>query len=334
MPINIDLSDLQLPSSGWLYNRLKDSDPNISPDFASLGTASWMRALAILSETDEFSRSRLQQRYSKVKRRSPIQISADTIVFASAFMAFQNLSAISVMCGTSQSSDLVRSAIVAWYYGIYHAASAMIAAMDGSVQETHSNTAKSWDRQIVQNNLIPPPFNYRFSTLVKKDYETEYNSLRGTNEFTLPNRPYNDQEALGAHLSYLKGTADHERKLAEDRLLSGQEMKAIGATNYRKKAAQKIRDKRLENRPICFLNAAFRYRGKVHYRDAIFLGYGLEYQEPMHQLITDIYTSLTAFIKAASFFCARRVERGTWDQFVDDIEEDSPLSLSVDVMRV
>jgi hypothetical protein len=31
-----------------------------------------------------------------------------------------------------------------WYYGVYSAASAMTAAMDGSFQDNHAETAKKW----------------------------------------------------------------------------------------------------------------------------------------------------------------------------------------------
>ena len=38
--------------------------------------------------------------------------------------------------------DLARVGIVTWYYGIYGAASAMIAAADGSFPETHAATTR------------------------------------------------------------------------------------------------------------------------------------------------------------------------------------------------
>lgn len=333
MPI-FDLTRALEPKAEWLYQRLQELDPHVSPDFASLGAVSWMRALAMLCNSAEFTDTRLTQHYANTQRRTPVQHASDTQTFVTAFMAFQNLSTLSAMQEVAKPSDVIRSAIVAWYYGIYHAAGAMIAAQDGSVQETHSSRAQSWDRQIAQNGLIPPPFAYRFSTLVRVTYEQEYAVLRGDNDFTLPNLPVTVEEAHGAHLSYLKGTADYERKLAEDRLKTGPELKKIGATSFRTKAAREVRDRRLRGKATCFLNAAFRFRGKANYRDAIFLGYGTEYQNQISQLIEDLRASLTAFLRAASYFCARRVERGTWNEFIADIEANSSLSLRVDVLRV
>ncbi len=75
--------------------------------------------------------------------------------------------------------NLARVAVMAWYYGIYCAASAMIAAKDGSQQQDHTGTATQWDRQIAAADLVPKPFNYRLTTLVKKDAESEIESLRG-----------------------------------------------------------------------------------------------------------------------------------------------------------
>ena len=56
-----------------------------------------------------------------------------------------------------------------WYYGVYAAASAMVAAQDGSFQDEHTGTAGAWDRQIAAHGLIMPPFDTRISTLIKKD---------------------------------------------------------------------------------------------------------------------------------------------------------------------
>src|SRR5919112_270061 len=151
----------------WLQRRIQAEDSGIEPYFSFRGTASWMRALARLIEDASFSSAELSAKYNKIQRRAPTVQRADTSAFQFTFMAFQNLSVLSAVYEADRPSDFVRSAIVSWYYGLYYSAGAMLVAADGSVQEDHRGTANSWDRQIVQNRLIPSPFDMRVSTLVK-----------------------------------------------------------------------------------------------------------------------------------------------------------------------
>jgi len=44
-------------------------------------------------------------------------------------------------------ADVARTGIVAWYYGICSAASGMTAAMDGSFQDNHADTARQWQER-------------------------------------------------------------------------------------------------------------------------------------------------------------------------------------------
>lgn len=156
----------------WLFNRPKAARPEINPLFALLGTANWMRALAILVEDEERNGPSLDDLHADVQRRHPVnrRVDYNTCVFA--FMSFQYLSSLRVMADANQPADLIRDAIVGWYYGIYYAASAVIAAVDGSVQEDHRGTDRAWDRQVIQNGYMPRPFAWRPATLVWTEYES------------------------------------------------------------------------------------------------------------------------------------------------------------------
>ena len=320
-------------SNRWLYERVKEDDPKVEPLFAFRGTAYWMRALALLVEDEGFSSVDLAVKYQKVRRKAS-PTAADTQMFLFSFMAFQNLSALSVMHEVGFPSDLIRNAIISWYYGLYYAASAMVVAADGSIQEEHRGTANTWDRQIVQNHLIPFPFNMRLSTLVRKGCILEMEQLRGRNPSTLQYQPTNCDEAYGACLSSLKGTADFERDRAEERIKTHKNFKQLGVSNFRTKKAQEMRDGYLNRKTVCFLHQASRYRGKANYRDALYLGYGTEYTDTLRSLILDLYTVLHAFLKASSHYCARRVQKGSWSSFVQDLSLNSTLKTSTDVLKV
>lgn len=321
-------------NSRWLYRRLKSEEPKMEPLFSFQGTAHWMRGLALLVEDSGFSSAELSLKYQRVRRRASPATEADTRVFEFIFMSFQNLSGLGAMCESGYPSDFVRSAIVAWYYGLYYSASAMLAAADGSVQEEHRGTANAWDRQVVQNKLIPYPFDIRVPTLVKKDYEAEIKRLRGSNPSALVHEPMDRDQAFGACLSYLKGTAEYERGRAEERIKTHKNFKSLGVTDFRTKAARSVRDVYLRDKTTGFLHQAFRYRGKANYRDALYLGYGTEYTTSLERLLCDLRTVLSAFAKASAHFCARRVEKGTWDTFIQDLEANSRLKLAADVLKV
>ena len=85
---------------------------------------------------------------------------------------------------------------------------------------------------------------------------------------------------------------------------------------------------------VNFLVQAFRYRGKVNYRDSIFMSYGEDHSEKIKTLCDDLVKVSYAFQRMAVFYLSRRVERGTWDFFVDDLEVNNKLSIDVDIFKV
>ncbi len=230
--------------------------------------------------------------------------------------------------------DVCSSAIVSWYYVIYFASSAMIAASSGSKQENHTATARVWQADIAEKKLIPYPFSLYLSSLVVSKAETEIAIYRGSNKFSLNDRSGGLEVAHGGIVSYLKGTHKYKREEAERRIQNSKEFKALKVDNFRKKIARELRDKTLDRGQVNFLIQAFRYRGKAHYRDSIFLSYGDNHIDSIGQLIKDLNTVALGFVRAASYYCSVRVERGTWDLFVDDINNNTRLSLDVDAMKV
>ncbi|MGX2732279.1 hypothetical protein ACWJOY_21555 [Escherichia coli] len=230
--------------------------------------------------------------------------------------------------------DICRSAIISWYYSIYFSASAMVAASSGSIQETHTATAKVWQSDIAEKELIPYPFNLLLTSLVSNTADAEIAAYRGANRFDLNNRAYDNETAHGALVSYLKGTHGYKKWETEERVRTSRDFKALGVDNFRTKAAREVRDHALEKGQVNFLIQAFRYRGKANYRDSIFLSYGDNNEAIIEEFIQDLYDVAIGFIRATSHYCSRRVERGTWAEFVEDISDNSRLSIDSVVLEI
>jgi hypothetical protein len=318
----------------WLLNRLFESKDQPKPTFAIQGTINWMRALSEIVNSDEFSDEKTKDIYKKVQRR-PMNENADTLVFENMLMAYHNLAALdSLDKDISHKYDVIRSAIVSWYYSTYFAASAMVAASSGSLQETHTATVKVWHSDFAEKGLLPYPFNLCLSTLVLKDVKSQIKILRAGNSHNLNVHSSNLDEAKGACLSYLSGTADYKKWEVEERIKSSRDFKNLGVDNFKTKAAQSLRDDALNKGQVNYLFQAFRYRGKANYRDSIFLSYGNSYEDKMDLFVSDLKDVTAAFIRVASIYSQKRVVKGDWELFISDLEENTRLSLPLNIMKI
>lgn len=318
----------------WLLERLFEAKDQAVPRFAFQGTINWMRALSEVVNNGSFNDEELKKFYAKVQRRS-VNRDADTLVFENMHMAFHSLASLFPMNeGISAKYDICRSAIVSWYYATYFSASAMVAASSGSAQETHSATSKVWQVDIVDKSLIPYPFNLSLSSLVSKAVDENIKKYRGSNIFDLNHYAKDSEQAHGSIVSYLKGTAGYKKWEIEERIKSSSEFKDLKVENFRTKIARELRDKYLKKGQVNYLIQAFRYRGKANYRDSIFLSYGDNNENTIKKLIEDLLGVSFNFIRACSYYCSKRVERGTWDLFIDDIKKNSRLSIDVSAIKI
>ena len=293
------------------------------PRFALQSTVNWMHALAIGVQSPALDRPTARSTYSSVQRGTLSDPAVNTAL-EQLLMSLHHVSALHEMRG--KELDLARVAIMAWYYGIYCAASAMIAAQDGTQQQDHRSTANTWDRQIVANGLAMAPFNYRLTTLENPAAEQELATLRGSNTFNVNSRPSNPTEAYGACISYLSGTRDY-REWQVCEALKQKELGQLGLANFRTRRAQDLRDDRLRGRSLGFLHQAFRYRGKANYRDALFLTYGGRVGASLTDFIADAEVVLKAFVVMAGAFCARRIGSSVWQPFLADLSAELHLSV-------
>lgn len=301
------------------------------PEFSLPATLNWMRALAILVEHEKINVILMQKHCASVTKMMSNQKNYDRAVnttFEQLLMSLHHLSSLKAIASLSTRIDTSRSAIVTWYYGIYHAASAMIAAQTGLSQEQHVPTANVWNSQFSGRSYIPELFRYRVTTLVRKEVEQQIENYRDGNTFNnLISKPKNREQAFGACMSYLKGCAEWKAKYIEDELL-GKEMKNLGLKDFRTKKAKEIRDERLKGNVFGFIHQAFRFRGKANYREALFISYGKHVEQSLDGFDRDLFSVLEAFLCMAGSFCARRIGKDLWNDYHDDLSNNISLLIN------
>ena len=319
--------------SEWYLQKLYETTDQPTLRFAFQGTVNWMRGLAILCVEEVFTDEKIKIFYATVKRRNK-NSEADLIVFENILMAIHNLHSLKLINTKIENPySVARTQIISWYYSIYYASSAMIGAHSGNMQETHSGTAKVWQKDIVEK-LTMSPFNLSLSTLVEKDYKSAIEIMREGNNFDLNNYPKNEKEAFGALFSYLQGTASYKKWETEENIKGSREFENLGVSDFRTKVARELRDIKLEKGIVNFLVQAFRYRGKANYRDSVFLSYGNDRSEELKQFILDLDTVATAFMKMASTYAKARVHKSDWDNFVSDLETNLRFEFDTNILKI
>lgn len=317
----------------WLVDRLIERGDQPAPQFAFQGTVNWLRGVTILCQSQDFSHASLRQFFAQIQRRQPIR-EADTLAFECLTMSMHNVSALSTMTEVEDAYSIVRSAIVAWYYATYYGAKTMLAACSGSDPQTHGLAAKVWHAEIVLPGLAKHPFDLRVDDLTPASIEQQIAVLRGENTHNLNAQPENEDMALGAAISYLKGTAEYAKWHLEEQVKASAEYKQNGFTNFRSNAAKALRDASLAPARVNYLTQAFRYRGKANYRDSIYLSYGEDKAEEVNQFVDDLHAVARAFCYMAAHYLSKRCVSVDWETFAQDIDDNSRFSLPFDVTEI
>lgn len=312
-------------SSFSLYQRITTqgtlSEPTGVPEphFALPSTVNWMHALAKLVADKEINFRSASSFYASVQKRIFTQHEENTI-FEQLLFAIHQLSALEALRSVPSKSDVARVGIVGWYYGIYAAASAMVAAQDGSFQDDHTGTANAWDRQFAATDKVMSPFSMRVSTLVEASFKTEIAAIKCGNSYGLKIKSTNSTEAYGACCEYLSGNAKWWKWKAEENIRASRDFKDLGVDDFRTKAARELRDSRLSGKSVSFLHQAFRYRGKANYREALFLGYGQNVETLLNEYLDDLTTVLSGFVSMSGAFACKRLGQKLWNEFLNDVE--------------
>lgn len=308
-----------------LYDRIikqgtiNEPDGKPDPQFALPSTVNWMRALRMLAENEGIDFRTADAFYCRESKRN-MDIRVENTVLEQLFLGLHHLSALEQFRGGATGADYARVGILAWYYGIANAASAMTAAQSGSFQEDHAGTARLWDEQIASRGLAMAPFCWRVSSLVEKTYKPQVEALRNGSSGKLQTRPTTKDDALGAAAGYLSGSAKWYAWKTEEDLRRNRAFKELGVDNFRSKAARSLRDQWLERKPVGFVHQAARYRGKANYREALFLAYGSGTETILSGYVEDMHAVLKAFLAMAGAFARRKLGKDLWSEFVADVD--------------
>ena len=306
------------------------SEPKGVPDpaFSLPSTVNWMRGLALLVRNNGVGHEFSKSFYSSVTERGSKEREVNTALEQLIF-ALHQCSALRALKSIPSKADVARVGITALYYGVYPAASAMIAAKVGSFQDSHANTADDWDSKISANNLIACPFALRVTTLVKEDAKTEVEKLLGPERFNLSGEaPQSTDEAYGACHSYFSGSTTWLREETEKDLMLSDDFKNLDVSNFRTKKAKEFRDQHLSKKTLCFLHQVSRYHGKANYREPLFLGYGKNTEAMLNTYIDDLSSVLDFFVCQAGIYCSRLLGESIWKEFLGNLETSRSFSLS------
>lgn len=294
-----------------------------------------MRALALLTDGDDFGNASLNGAYSTVGRRTADHKS-DIAAFERLLMGIHNHAAIvSVNAHIVDRYNVVRMAIVAWYYAIYGGAGAMVLATSGSAPPDHSKLVRAWHSDVVAHDLAVGPFGIALETIVERDVKDEILRRNAGPTHPLHVVPTSTVDASSALYAYLSGTAQYERDRAQEALRANdKDFKALGVADFRKKAARAIRDARFAKKKVNFVGQAFRYRGKANYRDSIFLSYGVDYGIGISRFTADLEIVSSAFLRMAAAYVRRRVTKESWGLFVDDLHSNGRITIDLALVGI
>lgn len=200
-----------------LYARMREHGtlaemPQDIPDarFALPSTINWMRSLAIIVAELDLTFAAAARAYTGVQLRTLSDREINSVCEQLLF-ALHQLSSLRALATVNNKADVARIGIMAWYYGVYGAASAMVAAGDGSFPDTHAATAQQWDRQFPAMGLALAPFGDRLSALRADVVEQQLAPVRERGKHSLTVAPANLTQAWGCHAEYLAGTAKWEQ---------------------------------------------------------------------------------------------------------------------------
>lgn len=297
------------------------------PQFALPSTVNWMRSLRLLVEAEGIDFAKAEVFDAEPQKRA-MDVLVENTVLEQLFLSLHHLSALQQFTAGVRAADYARVGILAWYYGIANAASAMTAAQSGSFQEDHAGTARIWDEQIASSGFAMPPFGWRVSSLVENTYKPEVAAYKQGSIGKLTSKPTSHADAIGAAAEYLSGSAKFYADRAKGDLVKTSQFKALKVSDFRSKAARTLRDDWLDKKAIGFVHQASRYRGKANYREALFLAYGSSTETILTGFTEDAAVVLRAFLAMAGGFSRRKLGKRLWDEFVTDVDKKKAFTIS------
>jgi hypothetical protein len=306
-------------SKHWLNECLGEYDP--AEGFLKLqSTVTWAAALRFEIERkhgttpdDQLDSCRRHFRSQQVDKGPRARLGQ---TYCGLFHSLSSASTlVSLDCNGSGRPWMYPTAVVTWYYAHYHALRSLLLARNQNVGDSHAAVQKASNGIVCR--LLPHPYN------MCARFDVHGNTIR-----TLPDAPgavkaklvtsfdETSQMAQGMLLNYLRSTANQKKAQIEKTILKENPQ----YTDFKRKAAQDLRNAKLEGLEFNFMHCAFRYRGKANYRDPLYLTYGTrardEYDRFLHNLTVSARFAFilgVAFAERAYGACATRT-------FIADME--------------
>jgi len=304
------------------------SEPDGVPDpqYALPSTIHWIQALSMMARDRSTDYKSAKIFYSKVQLKAMNERTENSI-FEHLLLGLHQVSALRSLRSVQVQSDVARVASVAWYYGIYAATTAMIAAQDGTLQDNHTQTANSWDRNFSCRKLVMPPFDLRVTTCVKEAANKEIDVFRTGPKTNLVKPPVSMDDAENYLCGYLSGTREWYAWRTIEDLRKSSEFKALNVSDFRTKPARLLRDQRLSGKAVSFIHQAIRFRGKANYREALYLAHGSSVETQITNFVSDLTSVLEAFLSMAGAFSFQRLGNSLRDDFLQDVNRYRSFSL-------
>lgn len=228
--------------------------------------------------------------------------------------------------------DLIRPAIISWYYVLYFASKAFLWAKCGQDSDRHRVVAKLLQDQVISNDLFIDPFNMNAPNIIEEEFE-EYISKNYTSDrYELKDEPKTTDDAERALVAYLRGTKDYEQERAKDEVRKTKDFKALGVNNFMKEKARELRDQCFRKKPVNILVQAFRYRGKANYRDGLYLSYGKDNSERIYKWTEDMYSVAKAFMIMITEYLKCRISQDLLDKYRADIIKHTRFNLDKELL--
>lgn len=303
----------------WLLNKLFDAGNQSEPTYALLGSANWMRAMAIKSANLADDPMAAMQFYGERAKESRCSVDVGVQALENYYKALHYLAALKSIASSSNTYDLIRSAIISWYYALYFASRAFVLPKSSNVSDTHTKVAKQLQHSVILRGLLISPFDMNAPSIVEEEFEQHVSKNYPCKSFELIYQP-TSMDAQSALVAYLRGTARYRQEIVKQELRKTAEFKSLQVDNFKTKKARTLRDEWLRKHHVNILVQAFRYRGKANYRDGLYLSYGEDQVEIMSRWTVDMHSVARAFMVMLTTYLLHHVPAELWKEYCSDIK--------------
>ncbi len=163
---------------------------------------------------------------------------------------------------------LIRESIPCWYYSIYHSLISVIKLFsENNSPESHKSNINFFTENI--SNYYPDIIKYTIKDL--NDYDKKIELYIKNENYTYKDikyKPKNYEDSIGGYFCYFNGTCKYLKDKAMEEIKTN---KKLNIQNFRTKLAKDTLKDNLKKKTCSFYDLSFRFRGKAHYRDSIYL---------------------------------------------------------------